>query len=246
MFSTKLSTKKKVCVSLLQLSFFTGLTVLAFDQFSFSTTNSITALLGLSPSQNSFAFAQNATHDKVVDDFKRKNKNQDRVNALGGYWYTAAGAGSEVSPTPNNFKLSDEGVNGKGKSAKLTGKVTKGGYISIGTSLSKNGQPISLAQYKGIEFWAKGDGKKYGIQLQTPNVIKDYNYYSYVFVAKPQWTHYQIPFDKLTQQNWGKKTVHVALKDSLKQVLTITWYPHPYGEPRGSVNLAVGDIKLIY
>jgi len=203
----------------------------------------LTALAGLTLKQS---YAQTAPHVKTVDDFKRKNKNQDSLNTSGGYWYTAAGSGSVVSPATNKFKLSNEGVNGVGKSVKITGKVSKGGYIAVGTSLNKTAAPVSLAQYKAIEFWAKGDGKKYGVQLQSPSAIKDYNYYSYSFVAKPQWTHYIIPFSKLAQQDWGNKTIHVPLKDSLKQVKVITWYTNPYGEARSSVDLAIADVKLTY
>ncbi len=182
---------------------------------------------------------------RLIDDLEHK----DGVNALGGGWFTyndkANGGDSDVFPAPGMFTSSVGGANGSMRAAKMTGKVTKtfpSSNIAIGTTLGKN--PIDVSKYKGIEFWAKGDGKEYQLQLQTP-LIKDFNFYNYVFTSQPEWTRYEVRFDQIKQEDWGKKTVTVPERDILTKINSIVWRTYPMGQSRESVELAIDDIKFL-
>ncbi len=187
-----------------------------------------------------------ATETIIIDDLEDKNSG----NALGGGWFTfddqANGGDSQVVPS-GKFSPSEGGANGSTTSAKMTGKVTETfpySYIAIGTTLNKEAQPTDITKYKGIEFWAKGDGKEYQVQLPTP-AIKDFNYYNEVFTAQPEWTRYEILFDDLQQNNWGNKTVAVPKADALTQIKSIVWRTYPLGQPRENVELMIDDVKFI-
>jgi len=202
------------------------------------------------PSQSAIATAAtpaktDSSQTQLIDDLEDK----DGGNALGGGWFTyndkANGGDSVVSPAPGKFTSSVGGANGSKRAAKMTGKVTKtfpSSNIAIGTTLGKDS--IDVSNYKGIEFWAKGDGKKFQLQLQTP-LIKDFNFYNYVFTSQPEWRRYEVRFDQLKQEDWGKKTVVVPKSDALKKIHSIVWRTYPVGQPRENVELVIDDVKFI-
>ncbi len=192
------------------------------------------------------ATAQRGATSLIIDNLE----DGDNANELGGYWYTyndiPDGGSSQVSPGVDNFSPTQDGANGSNYSAGITGNVTslfKYGYIGMGTKLnSKNNNSIDLAQYTGIEFWAKGDGKEYRIKLPSLH-IKDSNNYSYNFTPTSQWSRYVVSFDSFAQEDWGNKTVWVEKNLALSQVTDIQW--QTVGQPHNSVELAVDDIRFI-
>jgi len=181
---------------------------------------------------------------KLLDDFEDK----DIVNAFGGGWFTYTdkelGGDSQVSP----FEVAEGGANNSGAAGKMTGKVTKTypyGFISLATPLEERGQPVDLSAYKGISFWAKGDGKPIRLVFQSPAVIKDFNYYGYVFTPTAEWQRFDVPFDQMTQEDLKDKLVPVPQAEALAQVTYIVWTTFPLGEPRESVQLELDDVQLM-
>jgi hypothetical protein len=180
---------------------------------------------------------------KLLDDFEDKNA----VNALGGGWFTYAdkelGGDSQVSA----FEVATGGANASGAAGKMAGKVTKTypyGSIALATSLEEGGKPVDLSPYKGISFWAKGDGKPIRLVFQSP-AVKDYNYYGYVFTPTAEWQRFDVSFDQLTQEDWKDKLVPVPQAEALAQVTYIAWTTFPPGEPRESTQLELDDVQLM-
>lgn len=179
---------------------------------------------------------------KLLDDFEDKNP----ANALGGGWFTYAdkelGGDSQVSA----FEVAAGGANASGAAGKMSGKVTKTypyGFITVATSLDEGGKPVDLSVYKGISFWAKGDGKPIRLSFHSP-AVKDYNYYSYVFTPTTEWQRFDVPFDQLTQEDWKDKLVSVPKAEVLAQVTHIGWTTFPLGEPREFTRLELDDVQL--
>lgn len=65
--------------------------------------------------------------------------------------------------------------------------------------------PEDASQYTGVQFWVKGDGRTYGVQVVTSGV-KDYNYFAKPFKTSGEWTLVQVPFKDMVQMiPWAKK-----------------------------------------
>lgn len=184
---------------------------------------------------------------EAIDDLEDGNA----VNKLGGYWYTYndndKGGDSKVLTPSGEFSPSAGGANKSKKSARMTGKVTKTyqyGFIGMGTNLGEgDNTAVDVSKYKGIEFCAKGDGQEYRVKLRSL-AIKDSNDYGYNFTAPLQWQCYQVKFDKMAQEDWGKeKTVSVPQNEALAQTTAIQW--QTVGQPHESVELALDDIKFL-
>jgi hypothetical protein len=198
-----------------------------------------------SPEQTVSPTTPSDKQQSLLIDNLEENKSK---NKLGGAWVTyndkEIGGDSQVSPT-GEFKPSEGGADNSKYAAHLTGKVTKTaayGFIGMATNLNSSGKAINLNQYKGISFCAKGDGKPYVFKLRSL-AIKDYNDYSYQFVAQPEWQCYQLSFDEFKQSSLGTKTVSVPLNEALTQVNSIHW--QTVGQPHESVNLFVDNIQFI-
>ena len=58
--------------------------------------------------------------------------------------------------------------------------------------------PQDISKYSGIQFWIRGDGRTYGVQMLSAS-IKDYNYHSKPFSTNSTWTLVKIPFTELKQ-----------------------------------------------
>ncbi len=53
--------------------------------------------------------------------------------------------------------------------------------------------PRDLSQYRGVEFYVRGDGAAYAVDVSTAKII-DHDYFQYRFVAKPRWKKVRAPF----------------------------------------------------
>jgi hypothetical protein len=181
---------------------------------------------------------------KLLDDFEDKNI----VNALGGGWFTYADKELGGDSTVSAFEVATGGANGSSAAGKMSGKVTKTypyGFIALATSLEESGKPVDLTAYKGISFWAKGDGKPVRLVFQSPDAVKDFNYYGYVFTPTAEWQRFDVPFDQLTQEDWKDKLVPVPQAEALAKVNYIAWTTFPPGEPRETTQLELDDVQFL-
>jgi hypothetical protein len=76
-------------------------------------------------------------------------------------------------------------------------------YAQLSIALDPSNGPKDLKAFKGIQFYAKGDGKNYKVVIQKDSV-KDYADYEYLFTAGKDWTLVTISFNQFSQPSWGK------------------------------------------
>lgn len=103
-------------------------------------------------------------------------------------------------------------------------------------------QLISQNIYKGICFYAKGDGKSYNVLISPDRnkIDTEYNDYRFTFTAPENWTKIVIPFSSFSQDmGWGKKT---ELIDNLKNAKDIVW--QTVSQPHTSVELFIDNIEF--
>jgi hypothetical protein len=116
-------------------------------------------------------------------------------------------------------------------------------YAGLGRPLArgKDGEAVAadLSGYKGLEFWARGDGKKYYVRLSDTEV-RDYDYHHFVFTAGPAWKRFRVPFADLKQFSWGKQ---VPWTGKHVRDLSFTSYSEP-GTAAGKIDLYVDEVAL--
>jgi hypothetical protein len=101
---------------------------------------------------------------------------------------------SEGQATINNI----DGI----KCYQMTGNVTtenNGGFIQIRALLN----PLVNANiYDGIYIKVYGNNKKYSLHLRTKITLAPWQYYSYKFIAKNEWTEIRAPFKDFDKSNF--------------------------------------------
>lgn len=181
----------------------------------------------------------------LIDDCEDGNN----LNNFLGYWYTfddkSSGGDSSIEPeSGKTFIMTKDGCQNSKFSAHFKGKVTtkyQYGYIGMGTSLT-NENSIDISKYKGICFYAKGDGKSYNVLISPDRnkIDTEYNDYRFTFTAPENWTKIVIPFSSFSQDmGWGKKT---ELIDNLKNAKDIVW--QTVSQPHTSVELFIDNIEF--
>ena len=124
----------------------------------------------------------------------------DGNKALGGTWLGEAKEGSHIEYLSSEEKSPQGGPVGR-----LTGHMEGGAWGFVSTKFEQDGAGVDLSAYKALEFSAKGKGE-YFIFLPQPS-IKDSCYWSSnSFKITRQWKTYQIDFECLKQDSWGKPT----------------------------------------
>ena len=191
----------------------------------------------------------------LVDDFEEgRGKNK-----LGGYWFTYSdkdlGGSSIVHPVPGtDFAVASPGARKSEYCARMKGQVTtkyRWGFVGMGCDLRHPKRPVDLSGFTGIEFYARGDGRKYRVKFSS-DVTKDGDDFGADFEAKKDWRLVRIAFSELAQQGWGKpgrwaesgpgKGPEVKGYAGQK-VLRIQW--QTIGQPLEAVRLDIDDIKLL-
>jgi hypothetical protein len=167
----------------------------------------------------------------------------DSMTLLGTYWFTYDdsdnGGNSEVYPPPGAFRMSEPGANNSRFCAQMTGGVRRGfewGFVGIGLDLQKPRGIRDISKYKGIRFYAKGDGKKYQVRIHcvcTP----DWDDFRYVFKAPGEWRLFEVPFSGCCQEGWG-----VRARWTARDAMSVVW--QTVGQPHSSVQLALDDIAF--
>lgn len=179
----------------------------------------------------------------LIDDLE----DGDNFNEFGGYWFTYDdrhfGGDSKVFPVGYSvFNPSNGGAFSSYNCARITGRVTTSyqyGFIGMGTDLHRPNDSVDIRAYNGIEFWTRGDGKKYRLKFRS-KVTGDYDDYGYDFVATKDWIRLIIDFEDLYQEGWGQK---VSKDEALSAVISITW--QIIGQPHSSIELAVDCIRFL-
>jgi hypothetical protein len=141
----------------------------------------------------------------LIDDFEKGTT----TNALNGQWGTDCdkyGLGTTVNPNP--FQVAGGGHRGSAKhSAHIWGhfgrSVAPWPYVALVSTLASGGAAVDVSQFKGIEFWVKGNGKTYTLMLDSSSV-QDYCYYRKEFKATATWSKVFLKFSDFTQPLWGK------------------------------------------
>jgi len=140
-----------------------------------------------------FPFLLNAS--MLIDDFE----NTDFNNLLNGTYITYNDGYSSI-----NINIVDNGYLKSKKCIKIDYELIEGAlypFAGVYSSFNKNLAPINLSEYKGIRFYAKGEGKC-RVELASKKTDKEYNHYLTFIELSPGWQLYEIDFDDLLQ-TWG-------------------------------------------
>jgi hypothetical protein len=139
------------------------------------------------------------------------------------------------------------GANGTGHALEVTGTVEIGDYLfpmagiglPLGPVVDHIPSPVDLTKYAGIQFWVKGDGKRYMLRVADDDV-KDYNFHHFPFTTTGEWQLVKLAFVDLQQFDWGQR---VAWTGRVVSSFLFTNYSPP-GEDFGALELYVDEISL--
>ncbi len=116
-----------------------------------------------------------------------------------------------------------------GGCANLTYQInSQGGYVGIYYIFNPSAQPIDVSQYKAITFYAKGNGGRYSVKIQTDS-ISDRDYFQYVFSVTEKGDQITVRFKDLDQNSILRKILkRLSLPGtsfSAKDVKSVIWQP---------------------
>jgi len=190
-----------------------------------------------------------------------ENQNETLNLHFGGFIY-AFTDGSEnpkgtstITELKKNTKDKDNSlilipIHEKGKGAcnsdgylRISGKVTTVfpyGFVGCGVSFTPERQGMDISKFKGIKFWARGNGVNFVVRLES-HIIKDYAYHGCEFFADKDWEEFIIPFEDFRQPSWKSKMVN--LKDILKSVCSIQWETN--NRPMEKYFLCLDNIEFV-
>jgi len=124
-----------------------------------------------------------------------------RTNLWGGKWKTTYTDRNSIGVTYTGTG------HDSGYSAGVTGSVSgPPGAAIYQCPLTDWNQSFNAACHGliGVQFWMKGDGHSYWVQVPD-KAVTDLNWYGFLVVPSPEtWTFFQIPFQKMRRQSsWG-------------------------------------------
>jgi hypothetical protein len=139
------------------------------------------------------------------------------------------------------------GANGTAHALRVHGKVTVGDYLfpmggiglPLGAVRDHMPSPVDIARYSGVEFWVKGDGKRYMLRVMDDDV-KDFNFHHYPFTTTPDWQLVRLRFADLKQFDWGQR---VAWTGRTVSAFLFTNYSPP-GEDFGDFEFFLDEISF--
>jgi uncharacterized lipoprotein YddW (UPF0748 family) len=76
-------------------------------------------------------------------------------------------------------------------------------YATLLTYLNPDHAPVDLSAFKGLGFYARGDGKAYEVVLHEP-VVKDFAYFRARFQAGKDWAPVSLDWKAFKQPGWGQ------------------------------------------
>jgi len=182
-----------------------------------------------------------AEHIGLVSDFEK-----DLHTPFGTDWRAVndkAGGGVSTADT----EIVAGGANGSGHALHVHGKIIVGDYLfpmggiglPLGPVKDHIPSPIDISKYAGIEFWVKGDGKRYMLRVSDEDV-KDFNFHHYPFTTTGDWQLVRLKFSELKQFDWGQR---VGWTGHAVSAFMFTNYSPP-GEDFGPFELYIDEISL--
>jgi len=140
------------------------------------------------------------------------------------------------------LSLAPEGASGTKQSLKMEGSVIAGQnpYVMFAGCASRFGggnDTYDVTGFKGIKFWAKGDGNTYRIDLPAA-AVTDYMFHSFPFTPPAgEWKEIKVPFIGLKQMPYGKKVAWTGTDVVGVQFFTV-------GGPIEKFSLQVDEIEF--
>lgn len=96
----------------------------------------------------------------------------------------------------------DEGTEHAGM--RLTGRVSldnNGGFIQMASNMGVDGGDFDASAYRGVAFFARGNGETYAAGLRTSELSRPWQSYRAEFVTTPDWQWVEIPFSDFKTVN---------------------------------------------
>jgi endo-1,4-beta-D-glucanase Y len=165
---------------------------------------------------------------------------------------------AKVVKTPTPFYMMAPGYPGSGYGtvfgARMTGNVTttyQYGFVGMGSGMNPDsGSPTykktDLTVYTGFRFWVKtvNATDKYNVKITCPTSVTNPagNDFKLQFVGSTTWSHVDVPFTALTQENWGTSTVYVSKTLVLQNATDLQWQTAT--QPMANVDIMVDDIEF--
>ena len=171
----------------------------------------------------------------MVDDFE----DGDHISNWDTSWdvMTDMVAGGSSTCT---FQIVPDGAKGSAKSLQLSGEVTTKfpfGFAGVSLYLYPPGaEAVDVSQYKGIQFYAKGDGKQYRVGFPIL-AVSDFDDFSHFFTSAKNWQLVKIPFAELRQMGFGKRVKWTGRDVTTLQVMT-------FGAPHKSFLLLIDEVSF--
>ncbi len=169
-----------------------------------------------------------------VDDFE----DGDALTLLGTPWESVADGGETTSTI---F------VDTAGNRPESTYHLTVGGMRPPGSAgnqvsgaralLGDRETAIDVSTYDGLELALRelqGQQQTFVIQLATASV-KDFDYYNAYVVANDEWTRFRIPFDRFSQEGFGREVIFTGMDVTHVAVFSSGYGPY---------TLAVDDVRF--
>jgi hypothetical protein len=128
----------------------------------------------------------------------------EMTHALGGGWsasFDKNGLGTVFNPDPPLW--SEGGKNGQ-RAWHTWGHYGKSRAPWPFAALIASFAVTDFEPVASIRFWAKGDGKRYGVALQRSSV-HDYAFPVALFTAPAEWTLIELRLADFKQPDWGQK-----------------------------------------
>jgi Complex I intermediate-associated protein 30 (CIA30) len=126
-----------------------------------------------------------------VDDFSR----DDLISRLGTPW---RGFSDQVMGGISKGTIALVKIDGR-RALRLSGDVrleNNGGFIQAALDLAREGQTLDVSAYTGVFLIVRGNGKRYGVHLRTPECVRPWQSYRAGFMAEAERREIRLPFDQ--------------------------------------------------
>ena len=147
------------------------------------------------------------------------------TNSWGGAW-SAYGGVSPSTENPSPFVMSaatDANGYTEPYCANMYGTASSAGLPSLSTFLNSGDTGVNISQYTGVQFWFKGDGGQYQIQMHATVEGAGYGDQYYAWTPATTWIQYTVPFSSFTVPAWSTPT-YVG-SQAVTSVMYVTWLP---------------------
>ena len=160
------------------------------------------------------------------------------THALGGGWsasFDKNGLGTVFNPDPPVW--SDGGKNGK-RAWHSWGHYGKSRAPWPFAALVASFAVSDFAPVASLRFWAKGDGKRYGLAIQR-SAVHDYAFPLALFTAPREWTQIELKTSDFKQPDWGQK-----IAGPFTDAIGLAFAPGPQFDDE-DFELWIDDVELV-